>query len=39
MHLIPTCSSGLNQVECFFAMVTDKTIRRGSFTSVKQPGR
>jgi putative transposase len=36
MHFIPTYSSWLNQVERFFALITDKTIRRGSFTSVKQ---
>lgn len=36
MHFIPTYSSWLNQVERFFAMITDKAIRRGSFTSVKQ---
>ena len=36
MHFIPTYSSWLNQVERFFALITDKAIRRGSFTSVKQ---
>jgi putative transposase len=36
MHFIPTHSSWLNQVERFFALITDKAIRRGSFTSVKQ---
>jgi putative transposase len=36
IHFIPTYSSWLNQVERFFALVTDKTIRRGSFTSVKE---
>lgn len=36
MHFIPTYSSWLNQVERFFALVTDKAIRRGSFTSVSQ---
>ena len=36
MHFIPTYSSWLNQVERFFAIITDKAIRRGSFTSVKQ---
>lgn len=36
MHFIPTYSSWLNQVERFFALITDKVIRRGSFTSVKQ---
>lgn len=36
MHFIPTYSSWLNQVERFFALITDKAIRRGSFTSVAQ---
>lgn len=36
MHSIPTYSSWLNQVERFFALITDKAIRRGSFGSVKQ---
>lgn len=36
MHFIPTYSSWLNQVERFFALITDKAIRRGSFSSVKQ---
>lgn len=36
MHFIPTYSSWLNQVERFFALITDKAIRRGSFGSVKQ---
>jgi putative transposase len=36
MHFITTYSSWLNQVERFFALITDKTIRRGSFSSVKQ---
>ena len=35
IHFIPTYSSWLNQVERFFALITDKAIRRGSFTSVK----
>ena len=35
-HFIPTYSSWLNQVERFFALITDKAIRRGSFGSVKQ---
>lgn len=34
-HFIPTYSYWLNQVERFFALITDKTIRRGSFSSVK----
>lgn len=36
LHFIPTYSSWLNLVERFFALITDKTIRRGSFTSVKE---
>jgi putative transposase len=36
MHFIPTYSSSLNQVERFFSLITDKAIRRGSSTSVKQ---
>jgi putative transposase len=36
LHFIPTYSSWLNQVERFFALITDKAIRRGSFTSVKR---
>lgn len=36
MHFIPTYSSWLNQVECFFGLITDKAIRRGSFKSVRQ---
>ena len=35
IHFIPTYSSWLNQVERFFALITDKAIRRGSFASVK----
>jgi hypothetical protein len=34
-HLIPTYSSWLNMVERFFALITEKAIRRGSFSSVK----
>lgn len=36
MHFIPTYSSWLNQVERFFALITEKAIRRGSFSSVKR---
>lgn len=36
MHFMPTYSSWLNQVELFFAIIADKSIRRGSFTSVKE---
>jgi putative transposase len=35
IHFIPTYSSWLNQIERFFSLVTDKAIRRGSFSSVK----
>jgi putative transposase len=35
IHYTPTYSSWLNQVERFFALITEKAIRRGSFSSVK----
>jgi putative transposase len=35
MHFVPTYSSWLNQVERFFSIITNRAIRRGSFTSVK----
>lgn len=35
MHFVPTYSSWLNQVERFFAIITERAIRRGSFRSVK----
>ncbi|MEA3219343.1 MAG: hypothetical protein OZX49_00430 [Immundisolibacter sp.] len=35
MHFIPTLFLAI-QVERFFALITDKAIRRGSFTGVKQ---
>jgi putative transposase len=34
-HFVPTYRSWLNQVKRFFALITDKAIRRESFTSVK----
>lgn len=34
MHFTPTSSSWLNMVERFFRDITDKSIRRGAFTSV-----
>lgn len=34
LHLIPTYSSWLNQVERWFALITNQSIRRGSFQSV-----
>lgn len=36
IHFIPTYSSWLNLVERFFALITAKAIRRGSFRSVKE---
>jgi transposase len=36
LHFIPTSSSWLNQVERFFAEITEKRIRRGAFRSVKE---
>lgn len=35
LHFTPTGASWLNQVERFFATLTQKQIRRGSFTSVR----
>jgi transposase len=35
VHLTPTSSSWLNQVERFFALLTDKKIRRGVHRSVE----
>jgi transposase len=34
LHFTPTSGSWVNQVERWFAEITDKRIRRGSFTSV-----
>lgn len=34
LHLVPTYSSWLNQVERWFALITQQAIRRGSFKSV-----
>ncbi len=36
IHFTPTYSSWLNQVERFFGLITDKAIRRDSFTSVTE---
>ena len=36
MHFIPTASSWLNLVERWFREITDKRIRRESFTGVEQ---
>lgn len=36
VHFTPTSASWLNQVERFFAEITNKRIRRGAFCSVRQ---
>lgn len=36
MHFTPTYSSWLNQVERWFALITERAIRRNSFTSVRE---
>ena len=36
LHFIPTSSSWLNVVERFFGLVTQKQLKRGIFTSVKE---
>lgn len=36
LHFIPTSSSWLNLVERFFGLITERTIRRGIFSSVKE---
>ena len=36
MHFTPTSASWLNMVERFFRDITDKRIRRDSFTSVQE---
>lgn len=35
-HFVPTYSSWLNQVERWFALITQRAIRRGSFRSTKE---
>lgn len=35
-HFTPTYSSWLNQVERWFALITERAIRRNSFNSVRQ---
>jgi DDE superfamily endonuclease len=39
LHFIPTSSSWLNQIERFFAAITEKRIRRGAFAGHTGPGR
>jgi transposase len=36
LHFTPTSASWVNQVECFFALVTERQIKRGVHTSVAQ---
>ena len=36
LHFTPTSASWLNQVERFFALVTDRRIRRGTLGSVRE---
>jgi putative transposase len=36
LHFTPTYSSWLNQVERWFALITERAIRRNLFTSVRQ---
>ena len=36
VHYTPTYASWLNQVERWFGLLTQKAIRRGSFSSVKE---
>jgi transposase len=36
LHFTPTSCSWLNLVECFFSVITRQTIRRGTFTSVRE---
>ena len=36
LHFTPTSGSWLNQVERWFGLLTERQIRRGTFTSVKQ---
>jgi transposase len=36
LHFTPTSSSWLNQVERFFAEITRRRIRRGTFTHVRE---
>ena len=36
MHYTPTYATWINQVERWFGIITERAIRRGSFTSVKE---
>jgi transposase len=37
LHFTPTSGSWMNMVEIFFDIITRQAIRRGTFTSVKDP--
>jgi len=39
MNCTPACASWINQVERWFGIITQQAIRRGSFSSVKEPTR
>ena len=36
MHFTPACSSWINMVERFFALITERATKRGSDRSVKE---
>ncbi|MBC8426174.1 IS630 family transposase [bacterium] len=36
MHFTPTHASWLNQIECWFSILTEKQLKRGSYCSVRQ---
>jgi transposase len=36
LHFVPTSSSWLNMVECWFGLLTEQALRRGSFGSVPE---
>jgi DDE superfamily endonuclease len=36
VHYTPTSASWINQVECFFALLTERALRRGAFRSVAE---
>jgi hypothetical protein len=37
LHFTPTSGSGLNQVDCCFAKITEQRIRRGLFKNIDEP--
>lgn len=36
MHFTPTHASWLNQIECWFSILTEKQLKRGSYSSARQ---